>query len=190
MQAAQIQVDSAALPACSEIGEMAAVTRPVGVRVVEWVVRWRLALGDLGVAGCATCLDARVHMLSEARRRVTRPGSAVGGRDSAIRSSGIHVHVPVGWFTCYYLLVSTASKYCAASSIGAAWMVSVGEQPTEMPAAMGSVVLSHIRFFQGRCAESARVPGFIGGAIRPMHRLATRSGRDAALIVVQNIRDA
>ena len=84
----------------------------------------------------------------------------------------------------------TASKYCAASSIGAARMVSVGEQPTEMPAAMGSVVLSHIRFSRGRRAESVRVAGFIGGAIRPMHRLATRSGRDAALIVVQNIRDA
>ena len=82
---------------------------------------------------------------------------------------------------------STASKYCTGSSIGAARMVSVGEHPTKMPAAMGSVVLSHIRFFRGRRAESVRVAGFIGGAIRPMHRLATRSGRDAALIVVQNI---
>ena len=66
-------------------------------------------------------------------------------------------------------------------------MVSVGEHPAEMPAAMGSVVLSQICFFRGRRAESVRVPGFIGGAIRPMHRLATRSGRDAALIVAQNI---
>ena len=81
----------------------------------------------------------------------------------------------------------TASEYCTASSIGAAWMVSVGEHPTKMPAAMGSVVLSHVRFFRGRRAESVRVAGFIGGAIRPMHRLATRSGRDAALIVAQNI---
>ena len=40
----------------------------------------------------------------------------------------------------------TASKYCTASSIGAARMVSVGEHPTKMPAAMKSVVLSHIRF--------------------------------------------
>ena len=59
-----------------------------------------------------------------------------------------------------------------------------------MPAAMGSVVLSHIRFSRGRRAESVRVAGFIGGAIRPMHRLGTRSGRDVALLVVQNIRYA
>ena len=39
-------------------------------------------------------------------------------------------------------------------------MVSVGEQPTEMPAAMGSVVLSHIRSFRGRCAESVHVRTF------------------------------
>ena len=81
----------------------------------------------------------------------------------------------------------TASKYCTASSIGTARMVSVGEQPTKMPAAMGSVVLSHIRFFRGRLAGSVRVAGFLGGATRPMHRLATRSGRDVALRVVQNI---
>ena len=82
---------------------------------------------------------------------------------------------------------STASKYCTASSIGAAGMVSVGVQPTAMRAAMKSVVLSHTRLSQGRLAGSVRVAGFLGGAIRPMHRLATRSGRDAALIVVQNI---
>ena len=54
MQAAQIQVDSAALPACSEIGEMAAVTSPVGGRVVaQGACMWRaVAVGiTLGVTG-------------------------------------------------------------------------------------------------------------------------------------------
>ena len=50
-----------------------ALVAPVG----EWVAQ-RLALGDLGLAGCAACSGARAHTLGEARRQVARPGSGRG----------------------------------------------------------------------------------------------------------------
>lgn len=67
------------------------MARRVVVAAGEWVGRWRLALDDLSLAGRAACLGALLHTLSEARRRVPRPGSPVGGCGSAARMGGAGV---------------------------------------------------------------------------------------------------
>ena len=79
-----------------------ALVAPVG----EWVAQRRLALGNSGMDGCAAYLDARVHTLSEARRRAACHGPAVSGCVRAARTRATCscartcAHVSCATYTC------------------------------------------------------------------------------------------